>query len=391
MHATTPPFRTGSCRILLDLALNFGYGRQMALGVKRFRAKRPDWLLQMRVLSTFSEVASHKQLFQGAIGHFYESSHQNIIETLDVPFYVSVSNRKIVHWCPRVISDDVAVGRMAADYFLARGHRNFAYLEEPWNYFAGERAAGFCERILNAGIDEPAAWGLDDFDVGMINPDRLPMALFAMTDHAALRIISKLLDAGYRIPEDIALLGVDNDDLVNLISPVELSSIRLASEPIGFAACECLEHMMQRGKLETGVRRFAPLEVIERRSTGGRPVTDPRVRRAQAFIEDHLQSMGGVDEVAVGVGVSRRSLDRLFAEHLQTSPADWVALRRAERAEILLRETDYTVEHIAELAGFEDRRRLYRAFKKLDRPLPREIRKRDSNFTSPAHRQNRTH
>lgn len=134
--------------------------------------------------------------------------------------------------------------------------------------------------------------------------------------------------------------------------------------------------MINRGEKDTGIYRFAPLEVVERRSTGGYPVADRRVRRAQAFIEDNLPHLASVADVAASVGLSRRSLDRLFAEHLQLSPADWMTLRRTERAETLFRETDYTVEHVAGLVGFEDRRRLYRAFKKLERPLPKEIRGR---------------
>lgn len=131
--------------------------------------------------------------------------------------------------------------------------------------------------------------------------------------------------------------------------------------------------MINRGERDTGVCRFAPVEVIERRSTGGHPVAEPRMRRAQAFIKDNLTRLKRVEEVPAGVGLSRRSLDRLFIEHVEVSPADWIAQRRAERAETLLRETDYTVEHVAELVGFEDRRRLYRAFKKLNRPSPRKF------------------
>ncbi|MDV7391536.1 helix-turn-helix domain-containing protein, partial [Arthrospira platensis SPKY1] len=174
--------------------------------------------------------------------------------------------------------------------------------------------------------------------------------------------------------EDIAVLGVDDDDLANIISPVGLSSIRLPADIIGFTACELLEQMLTRGQPDSGIYRFAPIEVVERRSTGGRPVVEPRMRRAQAYIENHLPRLSCIDAVAKGIGMSRRSLDRLFAEQLQTSASDWIALRRADRAETLLRETDYTVEYIAELVGFEDRRRLYRAFKKLNRPLAQKIR-----------------
>jgi LacI family transcriptional regulator len=358
----------------VELALHLGYGRQVAAGMKRFRFKQPDWLFHMRGAAQSRQSDADKNHFQAAIGDYAERFNRRILDDLGIKFHVGVSNRTGIDWCARVISDDFAVGRMAADYLMARGHRNFAYLEQPWYQFAVERAAGFCDRLKQCGIHNISAWEEGIIDATTIDENHLPVALFAMSDHAALRAIVELLNAGYNIPEDFAVLGVDDDDLVNLISPVEISSIRLATDQIGFAACEWLEQMMQKGQSEKGVRRFPPLKVIERRSTGGRPVADARVRRAQAFIEEHLRRLGGIDELATGVAVSRRSLERLFPEHLGMSPAEWVTLRRAERAEILFRETDYTVEHIADLAGFEDRRRLYRAFKKLNRPLPNDIR-----------------
>lgn len=372
MDLTVSNVRISNCHILMQLALNLGYGRQISQGIKRFRAKRPDWIFHNRSLQSLIGVKT--VTFDAAIGHFSDVEYKTALEQLGVPFYVNVSNRSPDVWCARVVSDDIAVGRMAADYFLNRGHRNFCCVQEPWSQFAVEREQGFRLQLKKAGIHEVAMWNLDEFNADHIQQGRLPVALFAMTDQSAVRVIGRLTDAGYSVPEDVAVLGVDDDDLASVISPVGLSSIRLPADRIGFTACELLEQMMNRGQLDTGVYRFAPLEVVERRSTGGRPVHDARMRRAQAFIEDHLSRLTSVDDVALGVGLSRRSLDRLFAEHLQVSPADWIALRRAERAENLLRETDYTVEYVAELVGFEDRRRLYRAFNKLKRPLPKDLR-----------------
>lgn len=363
-----------SVHVLMDLALDLGYGRQIAQGIRRFRSKRPDWIFHNRNLLRMASMQN--LLYHGAIGHFPDPAHRTALASLGIPYFVNVSNRSGDRWSACVISDDFAVGRMAAEYFLARGHRNFGYLREPWSHFALEREEGFLKRLRKAGVPKPQTWILHEFDPAAIDADLLPMALFAMSDDSAVRAIGKLQSAGYRVPEDVAVLGVDDDDLADVVSPVGLSSIRLAAGRIGFAACELLEQMINRGERDTGVYRFAPVEVIERRSTGGHPVAEPRLRRAHAFIEDNLTHLKRVEEVAAGVGLSRRSLDRLFIEHVEVSPADWIAQRRTERAETLLRETDYTVEHVAELVGFEDRRRLYRAFKKLNRPLPKEIRGR---------------
>ncbi|MCC5842044.1 MAG: substrate-binding domain-containing protein [Opitutales bacterium] len=364
-------------QILIDLALDFGYGRQMAAGLRRFRTKRPDWFFRAERIHTFFTPETEERV-DGAVGHFSEEGERAISERMHVPFYVGVSNRVAHTWCPRVIVDDFAVGRMAAMYFLGRGYQHFGVLENPWDHYAIERTSGFQDCLGEAGFPPAQIFKPEGLDAPAVFRDRLPLALFALNDRGALDALVRLLGSGYRIPEDVAVLGVDNDETISLVSPVEISSIQLPLERIGFRACEVLESMIEAGKWQTGVQRFAPVQVIERRSTQGGAVVDARVRRAQAFIEDHLRRLSNVQELASALNMSRRSLERLFAGHLGVSPGDWIMRRRAERAEQLIRETDYTIEHVADLVGFEDRRRLYRAFHKFQKPLPRSLRSQQS-------------
>jgi LacI family transcriptional regulator len=200
------------------------------------------------------------------------------------------------------------------------------------------------------------------------------MALFAFTDSHALSHINQLINHGFKVPEDIAVLGVDDDELVDLYSPVPISSVRLPLEKVGFVACELLEDMVATGKQVYDTIKFAPVGVIERRSTEVAAVFDGRIRRVLAFMEEHLSEISGIEHLADALSLNRRTLERIFEKSLGVTPAFWLMQRRAEYAEKLLVETDYTVDHVAELAGLEDRRRLYRTFKKLGRPLPTLIR-----------------
>ncbi|MGC9451993.1 MAG: substrate-binding domain-containing protein [Oceanipulchritudo sp.] len=356
-------------RIVIDLAEEYGYGLQIARGLRRYRVKRPGWIF----MRCATELLHHLEpgSLTGAIGHYFDKAHLQALKQNRVPFYVSVSSRGPSDWWPRIIPDNHAIGRMAAEYFLKKGYRHFGVSDLGKIRFAVERTEGFRERLAEAGITDLSVVRVDDPPP---DPARLPMALFAINDARAHSQINRFIDHGIRIPEDVSILGVDDDELVALYSPVPISSVRLPLEQIGFAACELLEAMVNSGKQEYGTYRHAPIGVIERRSTEARAVTDGRVRKALAYMEAHLATLEGIDSLADALHLNRRTLERLFERSIGLSPAALLMQRRAEYAEKLLMETDYTVDHVAELVGFEDRRRLYRAFKKLGRPLPSLIR-----------------
>jgi LacI family transcriptional regulator len=356
-------------RVLIEMAEEYGYGLQVTRGLSRYRVKRPNWIFQRCPTAMIRHV--RKGSYIGAIGHYHEAAQLKALKNCEVPFYVSVSSRGEPDWWPRVIPDDRHVGRVAAEYFLRKGYRNYAVSYLGDMRFAQERTKGFCDRLRKEGITQVQILGKEAW---LPSPEQMPMALFALNDVRALSHINRFVDAGIKVPEDVAVLGADDDELVAFYSPVAISSVQLPLEQIGFAACDVLEAMVLSGKQEYGTHMYQALGVIERRSTEGTVVTDARVRKAQAYMEAHLTELEGIDALAAALHLNRRTLERLFERSIGLSPASWLMRRRTEYAEKLIAETDYTVEYVAELAGFEDRRRLYRAFKKLGRPLPSVIR-----------------
>lgn len=356
-------------RVAVELAEDYGYGLQVGRGLRRYRVKRPNWLFVRCVANQL--VHADPQTLAGAIGHYYSVEQREALRGSGIPYTVSVSSRGSAEWWMRIIPDDYEVGRLAAEYFIKKGYRKFGLSTLGQMSFAVKRGAGFRDRLAEAGLGAPELVRIDNF---VPNGPDLPMALFALNDARALSHINRFLDQGIRVPEDVSVLGVDDDELVALYTPVPISSVRLPLERIGFEACEALEGMMEAGQQEYGTCRLSPLDVEERRSTEAFAVSDGRVRKAQAYMESHLTELSGVDALAEQLHLNRRTLERLFERSIGLSPAAWLMRRRAEYAEKLLVETDYTVDHIAELSGFEDRRRLYRAFRKLGRPLPSHLR-----------------
>ncbi|MCC5844468.1 MAG: substrate-binding domain-containing protein [Verrucomicrobia bacterium] len=361
--------------VLLELNPMLGYHLQIARGIARFRATRSHW----NFLEGLSEQRYGNLPFDlvGAIGQIRASDEATrSYRRLGIQHRVSTSNRDAGPFLwPQVISDDEAVGRMAARYFLRKRFQRFAVVGFRDLLFSKERADGF--------IEELHAHGQKDVHVLMMH-DRLrmetlaplfPLALFAVTDTAARSFLLFAMEAGIRVPEDLAVLGVDNDERVELFSPVPLSSIQIAGEAIGFKACEVLEEMIQTGGVTQKIYRLPPVGVIERHSTEIIAVEDALVRRVQDYLDTHLAEIEGMTDVAAALNLHRRSLDRRFIAAVGITPADWLARRRVERAEKLLLETDYTVDDIAERVGLHERRRLAMTFRKFSRPMPSVLRK----------------
>lgn len=360
--------------IMVDLYFSYGYNVQVARGISRFRSTRPHWTF---VACHTNKLNKSYRGIQGAIGQFLNPEKDlPAFQKNGIKQVISVSNSRPQKFWSSVLVDDVAVGRMAADYFLRKGFRRFATLGIPGITFSDQRIEGFCARLAEKQIHHVPNLSRNDLAKLVKQPDRFPLALFKVTDHLAFNELRAILDAGIRVPHDVAVLGVDNDEMIEPFTPTPLSSIQIPGEEIGFQACELMERLLLGKESEPRKILLPPIGVVERTSTELIAVEDPRVRRVQLYMEEHLASIVSMEEVAQALHMHRRSMDRLFSRQLGITPADWLTGRRVERAEKLLLETNYTVDTIAEMTGLEERRRLLRACKKFSRPMPSVLRKK---------------
>jgi LacI family transcriptional regulator len=179
-----------------------------------------------------------------------------------------------------------------------------------------------------------------------------PCAVFCVTDERAAQILGLAADCGCAVPEQLSVLGVDNDPLLCQIAHPSLSSIDTNASGAGLAVAERLDAMMHKRKLAP-VQFVKPTGVVERVSTGMEAVDDPHLRRALAFMRRSIRKPLKVDDVAQAAGVSRRSLEYRFREQLQTSVAVFMRRQKVEEIKKLLLQTDYTLDKIAESVGIE--------------------------------------
>ena len=267
---------------------------------------------------------------------------------------------------PYVSLDSRAVGAMAADYYLKRGYKSFAYVGEPEElHWSDERRDGFAGALAAAGFPcavyggpyserERKRWSTERprlvrFLKGLPGPT----AVLAAMDARAVLVLDACAEAGLRVPEDIAILGVDDDPILCEAAPVTLSSVRTGRFRMGQKAAEMLDAMLHGRAPELREAAMPPLGVVTRESTGYDAMSDPTIARAISFVRSHAGAKRiGVREVAAAVGCSRRYLELAFRNKLGSSVKDILLRTEIERIQLLLERTDLTIGEIAAACGF---------------------------------------
>jgi len=273
------------------------------------------------------------------------------------------------------LDDSDRVGRAGADYFLARNYRHFAYVGEPLNRnWSVLRGHSFSRRAREAGqtchlypITASTAGGHSEEAqlASWLKGLPKPVALLAAMDTRARQVIDVCAEAGLRVPQDIAVLGIDDDELLCAGSIPTLSSIRRDTEACGFMAAQMLDRLMRRETRKRTVFRYGVREIVTRDSTQPDAVAaDPLIQRAREFIRVNAGARIGVPDIVKHLNVSRRLAEMRFREFCRHSLLDEIQAVRLERVERLLKETDLPLTDVCTRCGYQTDVHLRRIFKR---------------------------
>jgi LacI family transcriptional regulator len=274
---------------------------------------------------------------------------------------VNVSGRLARVPFASVLPDNEAVGRMAAEHLVELGMERLVCATLGDVHFAKLRAEGFVQAARAAGREVHVRSEHMDATGRFVSGLERPLGLFAVTDHRAREIIGSCLALGLRVPEDVAVVGVDNDELAGLEAGVPLSTVDPAGEAVGYEAAGVL-HRMLRGRKVPAVTLVPPRGLIARASSDITVVDDPDLSHAQRFIRDHAQESPRVKEILAGLGVSRSALEKRFRARFGRTLHDEVVRVKLERARRLLTETGLAVSEVARRSGFSCRSRFFAEF-----------------------------
>lgn len=288
-------------------------------------------------------------------------------------------------WLGRVTTDDQARAKMALDHFRQRGLKHFACYAPEIGRYAPHRATEFQRVVYEAGFEcstFPApnhrnqGWNVDQQLVTQwLASLPKPLAVFAADPYPA-RQLSEICEAsGIGVPDDVAILAGDEDDLLCKVSWPRLSSIQLASHRIGREAAVLLAELMNGATVPQSPLRLPPLQVHARHSSQVLAIDDPEVSAALRLIRERASQGIRVADIMRYLPVSRRSLEQKFRTLLGRSPGEELRRERLSQARALLLETDLSVSEIAKAAGYTDVSRLSAAMRKEFGVSPRAIRR----------------
>ena len=292
-----------------------------------------------------------------------------------------------------IVTDDEAIGKMAAEYLLRRGFKQFAYCGfGEMYYWSRERGKGFGNRVHQAGFEihhyayeqpkskYPHSWEKEQVIlVDWLKRLPKPIAMMACNDDRSQHVLEACKIAGLNVPEQVAIIGMGNDDLVCDLASPPLSSIALAAEKGGYEVAATLDKLM-RGKKVPNQRIIVPtLYVVTRQSTDIFKIDDPYVAQALRFIHRRAKREAiQVDDVLRAIPISRRSLYERFAKVLDRPVHEEIKHVRVDQLTRMLVSSNLSISQIASTLGCSDMKNLSRYFKQVKGMSPLQYRRLNS-------------
>lgn len=269
------------------------------------------------------------------------------------------------HW-PRVLSDDLAVGRAVAEHFLAQSIRSFAFYTDVDGVWVERRREGFAARLDAEGYLPnqlaPSKARSPKSLLAWLRDLPRPVGLMLAHDPAATHVLVAAKTLGLRVPEDLLLVGVNDDDRMRDALPVSLSTVPLQTFQIGHAAASLLARVIKRAPGTPWSMLIPPGELIVRQSSDLFGNAEGVVARAICFIRDRLPDGVESKQVVSHVGTCRATLNSKFQSLLGRTVAQEIRRARLELCRRLLSTTDLPMHVVAEKSGFSSPRQLSETF-----------------------------
>jgi LacI family transcriptional regulator len=284
---------------------------------------------------------------------------------------IDVSAARLLPIVPYVETDDEAIGQVAADHFAERDFRHYGFVGDErfrWSenrcraFTAAVNARGHAVDVFSGATGRrgrphaTTSGDLPDDDEAIeewLQALPKPVAVFACYDIRGRQVLEACRRAGIEVPDQVAVLGVDNDELLCGLASPPLSSIIPDAAGAGRLAASLLERLMQRERLEREEWLLPPLGIATRQSTDVLAIDDDLVVAAVRVIRDHACRGIKVADVVASLKTSRRVLEHRFVQRIGHTPHEEIARVQFRRVEQLLRETDLPLATIAARCGFQ--------------------------------------
>ncbi len=380
----------GIPRVILMIESSRGFGRALSRGIAKYARFYGPWLFyhepggQDRTLPNLQSWNA-----TGAIIRDSTKITSRAIIELGIPTIVAAHMQVDFPHLPVILTDSNAIGAMAAEHLMDRGFRNFAFCGVQDMWWSQGRAAAFEARLSDAGFRadkyiQPRSrrrhsWQQEQVWIAdWLKSLPKPLGLMAACDDRAKHVAEACKSADLHVPEEVAIIGVDNDDLVCDMSYPAISSVALNAEAAGHEAAALLAQLMAGEKMTNEKIVIKPTHVVTRQSTDILAVDDPEVAEAIRFIREHASEPIQVGDVVDAAAASRGVLYRRFKQTLGCSINDQIRKARTDLIAHMLTETSLSVRTIAMSLGFTGESHIARYFRREKRMSLKDYRRQSS-------------
>ncbi|HEY4417660.1 MAG TPA: XylR family transcriptional regulator [Verrucomicrobiae bacterium] len=385
-------------QVALIIESSVSYGRSILQGVARYMASHHRWSVyfEQHELGTAPPKWLASSHWDGILCRPTDPELAKRLRQMKVPV-VDLNDLYENLKLPWVGSNHQAIGRLGANHFLERGFRNFAFCGFSNELWAAQRRNGFRSVVEKGGSAIPvyespwhgpavSRWDLELEHISKwLKSLPKPIGVMACNDARALHLLDACHQIGIVVPEEVAVVGVDNEEIFCELCNPALSSVAPDADRIGYQAAELLDRLMS-GEAPADKRILVdPLRVVTRRSSDTLAVKDRIMAAALRYISEQALHGCTVADVIKHVGVSRSFLERRFRQHLKRSPQAEIRRAQGSRIKQLLTETDFTLEKISELTGFEHPEYMSVVFKRLFHQTPGKYRKQTRSNSKNVH------
>ena len=386
MPVSRTPRRQTVPRVLICLNPAAEFPRQVAMGVSEYSHRHGPW--DMGLVSQSPVTADALLPYPDATGIIamaYEAEARSVLERTGVPIVLAQDDDN--GNLPRVGPNDPIVGRMALDSFRTKGFKRVAYCGPIAAPASRQRRDAFRNEAERSGLDFYVYDGtvfsgierfpdLRDQLYRWLTDLPKPIGLLVFCDQIAVTVLHFCRSRGIIVPEEIAVLGVDNDALLCDLTSPRISSIDHGARRIGYEAAALLDHLMRGQAPPPKPILMDPIGIVERQSANTMAVDHPDLAAALTFIRQHAQDHIHVPDVLHAVPLSRRALERGFQRTLGRTVHQEILRVRVEAAKHLLLSTNIALPDISRRCGFSYSTKLSEIFKRLTGFSPRQFRQK---------------
>ena len=363
------------------------YYQDIYEGIARY-AKKANWYLDSYLILC-REIPSFQWGGDGIITMADDGSEtleyllRENLPMVNLMEYTDLSGNKI---SPPVENDNYRIGQLAAEHLIFKGFKNLVVVKRSNYRPILQRIKGFCDTVRKHNFEpifidyaegrkfKPESKSYIAWMSEEIEKLPNPAGIFTVNDTTGMHVLHACLEINIRIPEQIAVIGANNDSITCDLAPIPLTSIDAPMEKLGYYSAQILDNLLHGQALPQKQMVITSGQVVTRQSTDFMAIEHPNVALALKYIWNHYTSPLNLDEVASHSFMSQRRLHDAFVKFVGHSMADEIVRLRIKKAKQLLKQTNYKTNVIAKMSGFSSSEHMCKVFSRILKTTPTSYR-----------------